>query len=131
MKQEVKRRRFTLCLFDSERTEKRINELKLNKKYGDELTDDGKKKNNLYQRIRKKPAANDLKQSDINANEEASPFEAQNAPDKYLEAGKTLPKVYRKNLSQELIGRPLEEIDDFYKSDHVRKNIKKPIILLY
>jgi hypothetical protein len=124
MKQEMKHRRFTLRLFDSERTEKRINELKLNKKYGDELTGDGekKKKKNLYQRVLKKPAATatDLKQSDTSANEETSPCEAQNAPDKYLEAGKTLPKAYSKHLSQEMIGRPLEEIDDFYKSDHVR-----------
>ena len=124
MKQEMKRRRFTLCPFDSERTEKRINELKLNKKYGDELTGDGEKKKknkNLYKRVLKKSAAaTDLKQSDTSANEEASPCEAQNAPDKYLEAGKTLPKAYSKHLSQEMIGRPLEEIDDFYKSDHVR-----------
>ena len=52
-------------------------------------------------------------------------FNCTRKPEKYLEAGKKLPKKYNKYFTSELAGIPLEEIDEFYKSDHVR-NILKP-----
>ena len=41
-------------------------------------------------------------------------------PDKYLEAGRNLPKKFAKHFHKHLSGIPLEEIDDFYKTDYVR-----------
>ena len=40
-------------------------------------------------------------------------------PEKYLEAGKKLPKKYSTHFTHSLSGIPLEEIDDYYKNDHV------------
>ena len=41
-------------------------------------------------------------------------------PEKRLEVGKKLPKIYHKLIKPELLGVPLEELDDYYKNDHVR-----------
>ena len=48
-------------------------------------------------------------------------------PETRLEAGKKLPKIYHKLIKPELLGVPLEELDDYYKNDHVR--LKKNEIL--
>jgi hypothetical protein len=40
-------------------------------------------------------------------------------PNKDFEAGKILPKKYRNQFPQALAGRPIEEVDEFYKTDYV------------
>lgn len=41
-------------------------------------------------------------------------------PNKELEVGKSLPKQHKKHFPKSLFGRPIEEIDDFYKAQYVR-----------
>jgi hypothetical protein len=40
-------------------------------------------------------------------------------PDKDFEAGSKLPSKYKKLFPKELFGVPIEELDDFYKTDYV------------
>jgi hypothetical protein len=40
-------------------------------------------------------------------------------PDKDLVAGGKIPSKYKKLFPKQLFGRPVEEIDDFYKTDYV------------
>ena len=88
-------------------TKTRINELILNEKYCKELNRENKN-------VRKKSIFKKKK----NILENGEDF-CQNKGNIQLEAGKTLPKKYRKHFTPDLIGIPLEEIDDHYKKDHV------------
>lgn len=40
-------------------------------------------------------------------------------PSKEFMAGNTLPSAYKNKLPVELIGKPMEEIDEYYKNDYV------------
>jgi hypothetical protein len=44
------------------------------------------------------------------------------APNKDFEAGKFLPKKYFNKFPLSLAGVPIEEVDDFYKTDYVKLN---------
>ena len=41
------------------------------------------------------------------------------SPNKDFAAGKTLPKKLQECFPENLVGKPIEEIDDFYKSHYV------------
>ena len=102
-------------------TKKRIKERILNEKYQNEYS--GRPKKNLFAEIFK----NKSKKRRTSNSEEVN---EQKVPDKYLEMGRSLPKKYERFFSPKLSGIPLEEIDDFYKTDFVRI-IYKAIYIIY
>jgi len=93
-------------------TKKRIKERILNEKYENEI-------NNVQRKafIQKLFETKSKKRRDSLQQEETVILRQ---PNKYLEAGRNLPLKYAKHFSSELSGMPLEEIDDFYKTDYVR-----------
>ena len=44
---------------------------------------------------------------------------SQRVPHKQLAVGETLPRVLQNKFPNELIGKPIEEIDDYYRTEHV------------
>ena len=47
------------------------------------------------------------------------PMAPKRVPNKQLAVGQRLPRVLRHKFPAELIGRPIEEIDDYYRTDDV------------
>ena len=118
MKEVTNRQRFEFRIFDTDKTKKRINELILNKKYTKEVLTYTDEESNFLQRINRHITSN-LNKRTI-ANEELEEETSGNKePDKYLEAGKVLPKFFSRKLPNDFVGKPLEEIDEYYKSHHV------------
>jgi hypothetical protein len=118
MKEVTNRQRFEFRLFDTDKTKIRINELILNKKYTKEVLEYTDDDINFLQRIYRH-ITNNLNKRKI-ANEETEEETSESAePDKYLEAGKVLPKFFSRKLPNDFVGKPLEEIDEYYKSHHV------------
>jgi hypothetical protein len=102
----------------SEDTTKRIYEVILNEKYNQELIIKKKEKESLKSFLCRVFL---FKRKQIY---EYEPTLYTIKPDNHLQAGKVLPKSYWKYIKPELVGRPLEELDDFYKNDHViHKNV--------
>jgi DNA gyrase/topoisomerase IV subunit B len=97
-------------------SKKRINELILNEKLCQELEKNGEGAEGLLQKIFNKTRKSEKEASNI-VEESNEPEKLK--PDKLLEAGKKLPKKYARHFPSYLRGVPLEEIDDFYKNDHV------------
>ena len=102
-------------------SKKRINELILNEKCHKELGKNNENEKSLLQKLLHSTSKQKRPDKDDESNE--SNYDIKK-PDKLLEAGKKLPKKFARNFTRDLIGVPLEEIDDYYKSDHVMKNNK-------
>jgi hypothetical protein len=47
------------------------------------------------------------------------PIALQRVPDKQLAVGQTLPRMLQHKFPNELIGKPIEEIDDYYRTENV------------
>ena len=69
--------------------------------------------NNLKQR-------KNVKSLNVNIGERSIASIASKAPNKDFEAGKILPKKYKNQFPQSLAGCPIEEVDEYYKTDYVR-----------
>ena len=94
-------------------SKKRTNELILNEKYLKEV-DSYEATGGIGGKLL------ELRESLVKNNaKEDSENSSQIKGDVRLQAGKKLPKMYRKYLTRDLIGTPLEEIDDYWKNDHV------------
>ncbi len=106
---------FLLKEFTSQ-SKKRINELILNEKLCRELEKNGDEAESLLRKLLNKTRKSEKDESNI-VEESNEPEKLK--PDKLLEAGKNLPKKYARHFPSYLRGVPLEEIDDFYKNDHV------------
>lgn len=115
---------FQLKKFSSA-SKKRINELILNEKCRKELEKGVKNELNLLQKLLESTGKRKSRDTRQNSDESCELEFKKKQPDKLLEAGKTLPKKYARQFSSDLKGIPLEEIDDYYKSDHVNKNCLK------
>jgi hypothetical protein len=51
--------------------------------------------------------------------EEAEPIGSKRVPNKELAVGQTLPQVLQNKFPIELIGKPIEEIDCYYRTEYV------------
>ena len=47
------------------------------------------------------------------------PMKPQQVPNKELAVGAKLPRILQNKISPELIGKPIEEIDPFYRTEYV------------
>ena len=51
------------------------------------------------------------------------PIGPKRRPNKELAVGETLPRVLQTKFPAELIGKPIEEIDSFYRTEYVRRRL--------
>jgi hypothetical protein len=60
-----------------------------------------------------------VKSLNVNTGDRSIASTASKGPNKDFEAGKILPKKYKNQFPQSLAGCPIEEVDDYYKTDYV------------
>jgi hypothetical protein len=61
----------------------------------------------------------DDKRRFMNKSSKDEPIGFKRVPDKQLAVGQTLPQVLQNKFPIELIGKPIEEIDNYYRTEHV------------
>lgn len=59
------------------------------------------------------------------------PIGPKRRPNKELAVGETLPRVLQTKFPAELIGKPIEEIDSFYRTEYVRKRSSSRISIVF